>query len=958
MIVWGLLWLFAGHSSSLWANEDVRSQLSEKFEKQVSPFLQKYCLNCHGADRQEAKLDLSGTTSLSQVVKDFGRWEVVLDRIQAGEMPPVKSLQPEMKLRGEIIEWIEAVRKFEAARSAGDPGTVLARRLSHAEFNYTIRDLTGVDIRPTREFPVDPSNESGFDNSGESLTMTPALLKKYLAATRLVADHIVLKPEGFEFAPHPVVADTDRDKYCVQRIVDFYQQHEVDYSPYFLACWQYRYRDQAGLKGSRLIDFIPTGHKNADRPLLSGKYLELIWSALHDSSASGPLADLQVAWSQLPDDYTKLDQARADCDKLRDLVLRLRKDLDQPVDKLHMKQNSDGSQPLVLWWNRQVAARRMSYQGDGKDASADRARARFCHVFPNSFFLISRGHYANSNLGAQVRLLTAGFHLMHGYFRDDLPLCELVLDESQKQELDRLWRELDFVTLSPIRQYKDFLFFERAEPPRFAGGPEFDFARPEDKDVTSDSKLQRMSQVYLEKVRRIGASQEATQAVETYFAMISKEVRWVEQAHLNSEVSHLEDLLSFAEAAFRRPLAADEKKEILGFYRRSRDSERLSHEESIRDSVASILMSPYFSYRFDLVPAAPGLHPLSALDLASRLSYFLWSSMPDKELLGHAVSGDLVHPDVLLAQTRRMLGDSRCRALAMEFAGNWLDIRRFDEHNSVDRQRFPQFTDPLRQAMFEEPIRFFEGVVQRDRSILDFLYANDTLVNPVLSRHYGMTLPKSAENDWVRVEQSGRYGRGGLLAMSAFLTHNSPGLRTSPVKRGYWVVRRLLGEQIPAPPPDVPDLPADESKPGELSVPELLARHRQHPNCAACHVRFDAIGLVFEGYGPIGERREKDLGGRQIISQALFPDGSMGEGLEGLKRYIKDCREDDFLENICRKLLAYGLGRGIQLSDQQTLELMETRLRSDSFRFHNLVETIVTSPQFLNKRGQETVPAD
>ena len=168
----------------------------------------------------------------------------------------------------------------------------------------------------------------------------------------------------------------------------------------------------------------------------------------------------------------------------------MRKSFDTKVEKLHVKGNSDGSQPLVLWWNRQISARKMKYSGDGRDESLD-AAGRSCRVFPNAFSVSSRGHYADPNLGAQVRLLTAGFHLMQGYFRDDEPLGTLVLDESAKAELDSLWQNLNFVTLVPLRQYKDFLFFERAESPNLRVEPEFDFTRPS-KDVISDVKLKRM----------------------------------------------------------------------------------------------------------------------------------------------------------------------------------------------------------------------------------------------------------------------------------------------------------------------------------------------------------------------------------------------------------------------------------------------------------------------------------
>jgi hypothetical protein len=204
----------------------------------------------------------------------------------------------------------------------------------------------------------------------------------------------------------------------------------------------------------------------------------------------------------------------------------------------------------------------------------------------------------------------------------------------------------------------------------------------------------------------------------------------------------------------------------------------------------------------------------------------------------------------------------------------------------------------------------------------------------------------------VRIDDADKYGRGGLLPMAVFMTKNAPGLRTSPVKRGYWVVRRLLGETIPAPPAQVPELPNDEAK-VDLRLRELLARHRADASCAKCHERFDAFGLVFEGYGPVGERRTKDLGDRAVETRAVFPGGGEGAGLDGLRAYIRERRQADFVDNLCRKLLSYALGRSLLPSDDLTIEQMRTKLAANGNRFNTLVETVVTSPQFLNVRGGE-----
>jgi hypothetical protein len=189
--------------------------------------------------------------------------------------------------------------------------------------------------------------------------------------------------------------------------------------------------------------------------------------------------------------------------------------------------------------------------------------------------------------------------------------------------------------------------------------------------------------------------------------------------------------------------------------------------------------------------------------------------------------------------------------------------------------------------------------------------------------------------------------------MSVFLTQNAPGLRTSPVKRGYWVARRVLGETIPPPPAVVPELPHDEAK-LDLPLREMLAKHREHPSCAACHARFDSFGLVFEGYGPVGEKRSHDLAGRPVDTKAVFPGGSQGAGFEGIEAYIREHRQKDFIDNLSRKLLAYALGRSLQLSDEPTIELMQTRLAANGYGFTPLVETIVASPQFLNKRSLDS----
>ncbi|HWA09661.1 MAG TPA: DUF1592 domain-containing protein [Opitutaceae bacterium] len=1000
-----------------------------RFHSTVHPFIETYCVSCHGGKKPKAELDLGSYATLDSIRRDPRRWSLIADRIKAGEMPPDDAeKQPTEAEKKPIVGWIRTVAAQEAMRHADDPGIVLARRLSNAEYDYTIRDLTGVDIRPTKEFPVDPANEAGFDNSGESLAMSPALVKKYLDAARLVADHVVFTPDGLSFAPYPVTTFEDRDKYATNRIIDFYRRQGVsiatrfdnymaqslDYADYAAAAWRFQHRAELGRGGATLADFA------ADAKL-SPKYLATLWTTLTTPGGdAGPIAALQARWKNLPAPAAGQEPAalRDDCVALRDFILNTRALVRMKFQNLvpNSRIVADGSQTMVLWKDRQFAENRTHYAGNAltldwaktvetdpamaiPTAEAARARyeesfTRFCAVFPDAFVVYERARMfltsqkdILSDLSGH-RYLTAGFHSQMGYFRDDRPLYDLVLDAGQQRELDRLWAEFNFSTQTPIRQMKGFIWFETAEPPSIMFDPVFADFRAADDELLSEPKLKRLAEVYYSRAENTrvtlppagvsGATPlnyrapapgtpvdippgytefklDAAMlgAIRDYFTDMNARIRALEQAQRAAEPLQLKALLAFAERASRRPLAPAEAESLLAFYRSLR-AEKLTHEDAVREAIVSVLMSPAFTFRVDLPnPGGPvarnGVQPLSDYELASRLSYFLWSSLPDQELMAHAAAGDLHRPDVLLAQAHRMAKDERVRGFATEFAGNWLDIRRFEEHNAVDRERFPAFTNELREAMFEEPIRFTEDLVQHNGSVLEFIYGKYTFVNATLAKHYGMPAPAAAA-DWVRVDDADKYQRGGLLPMAAFLTKNAPGLRTSPVKRGHWVVTKLLGERIPAPPPNVPVLPTDETKLGDLTLRQTLARHRQDKSCASCHNKFDAMGLVFEGFGPVGEVRTTDLAGRPTETSAVFPDGSEGAGLAGLQTYFRTKVQPEFVENLCRKLLAYALGRTLLPSDDPVVAGMIRQLAADGYRFDTLIDRIVTSPQFLHKR--------
>src|SRR5260221_8023485 len=262
------------------------STLERGFTQTVRPFLARYCIGCHGVSTPAAQFDLRPYSAMSEVVRDYPRWTQVMERLSVKEMPPKQAPQPPADARQTVMDWVHAVRLNEARKNAGDPGPVLVRRLSNAEYNNTIRDLTGVDIRPTREFPVDPANTAGFDNSGESLSMSPALLNKQLQAAREVADHMVLTPDRFVFAPHPMLVETDRERFAIKRIVDFYERQPTDYADYFQAAWRFKHRRVLGEPDATLAGI-------AAETKLSSKYLPMIWQLLEEREDEvGPVGKL------------------------------------------------------------------------------------------------------------------------------------------------------------------------------------------------------------------------------------------------------------------------------------------------------------------------------------------------------------------------------------------------------------------------------------------------------------------------------------------------------------------------------------------------------------------------------------------------------------------------------------------------------------------------------------------
>ena len=492
------------------------------------------------------------------------------------------------------------------------------------------------------------------------------------------------------------------------------------------------------------------------------------------------------------------------------------------------------------------------------------------------------------------------------YYREDDHLQRLMLNDAEKAELDRLWEDMHFVSQDPLAlvdAYDQLWQFatQDADPSAFT--------------PMHEGILQRADEF--------------------------------RKLLLDTEPVHVQAVLDFANRAWRRPLSESERAQLTQLYGKLREQE-LSHDAAIRMLLARVFVTSAFLYRGEYAQPGTAATPVSDFELANRLSYFLWSSLPDQELRDLAAAGTLHQPEVLRAQTQRMMADPKTRRMAIEFGCQWLHIRDFDQLDEKSEQHYPEFKE-LRGAMYEEAIRFFEDMFRNDGSVLNLLNADYTFVNAQLAQFYGIV---GLEGDgWQRVNGTKGVSRGGILTMAATLSKQSGASRTSPILRGNWVSEFLLGEKLPRPPKGVPVLPEDA--PADLTERQLTELHSSDPACVKCHQRIDIYGYSLEKFDTIGRLRAEDTFGHEIDAHAVLPDGTAINGVDGLRDYLVNTRRAAFLRTFCRRLLGYALGRSIQLSDEPLIEEIMSQLKDHDYRFSVALETITLSPQFRMIRGTD-----
>ena len=872
----------------------------------VRPLVQKYCMGCHSTKLKKGGLDLERVASPAGPHKDLKVWQQVVEMLDAGDMPPKAKPQPAAEERKALIAWVRGFLDAEARARAGDPGHVPLRRLSNAEYDYTIRDLTGVDLRPTREFPADGAAGEGFTNAAEALSeISPALFAKYLNAAKDVSEHAMLLPDGFRFSPTRTRRDwTDK---TLARIRQFYAVYTVDgripLQTYFTATVRHR---AALAAGDMTLKDVAAKEK------LNARYLGVLWQTLTAKASSYPVSSIRARWRQASEKEVPalVAEIAAWQAVLWKFVPVGSYRYGNTVRQLANDPAPAGTQELRVALKpsggQSKAPPTQEARWDGKSAVATsltsasykqllQGYADFRRCFPQ-FICFPRILPDDEVVCLKM------------YHREDEPLARLFLDADQKRHLDQLWDEHRFISQQPIAE-NNYL-------PQFIGF------------VTQDQPKELIA--YFE-----GQREPFRKRAEEF----AKEVEAAVPKQLDA-------LLDFAARAYRRPLQEQEKRELLGLYRTLR-GKGLAHEEAFRGVLARVLVSPAFLFRVEQAPPGKAPGPVNDWELATRLSYFLWSSIPDDELRRVAAAGQLRDPNIVAAQARRMLKDDRARALAIEFGTQWIHVRGFDELKEKNEKLFPTFDATLRQAIYEESILFFQDLFQGDRPVTQILDADYTFLNETLAKHYG--IPGVTGPQWRRVEGVRKYGRGGVLGLASVQARQSGASRTSPVLRGNWVVETLLGEKLPRPPANVPRLPEEETD--GLTMRQQVEKHTRVAACAVCHQRIDPFGFALEKYDPIGRRREKELGG----AGDRFADQAEGRHRVRRHRWAADVPADEEEGRDRPTVLPAAArvrpGAGGHPFDELLIDEMVAELNRNDGRVSAAVLAIVRSPQFRMIRG-------
>jgi len=957
----------------------------DAFTKTVVPFTQKYCYECHGDGAHKANVALDKYQSVADVMKDPKTWETVLDKVHRHEMPPDDAdAQPTEQERDTISDWIDKqVHQYDPTNP--DPGRITLHRLNRAEYSNTIRDLTGVNFHADEDFPPDDSGY-GFDNNGDVLSLPPMLMEKYLAAADKILDQaiptdpIVRRTYTFPAALQETgFNDLGADAAGWVHLISL-EEGQVKITVPVPAPGEYKvsmeaYGEPVGGYSEKGVGYRPPDMSVTTVPEAPHIALRQDDTTLHEFV-------VDATDRQKPGTYSWEVGLPAGEANLQMIMARIRGGANESV----YLNGRPGRQQNGLGW-----IKTLSVEGPLPGAVTRFPAAQLKSSLKNT--LTPEGERELTEAGevlVNFNVATAGDYILRvtasaGTAGDELAKMDLRLDGKSLKTFDvdgHVRRVLPpgtrvfsghpsaLALLHPVPMVYEFRTTLTPGDKILSAA----FLNPFVDPNNDDPNLRQRSLV----IQNI----EVVDLTKPFFQPTMTEIL---RAYFNQPITPdnkttraREVIAQFARRAWRRPVEADELDRLMNLYALA-DKNGESFEGSVKLAMKAVLVSTHFLFR-DGVPAATAIAgdqpaakpvkialaktpaapaptqplgvPVDEFTLATRLSYFLWSSTPDDELLNLAEKNQLrTH---LTEQVQRMLASPKARALVDNFAGQWLQFRSLDTFEP-DATQFANFSPTIRSEMRTETEKFFEHIQRQDCSILDFLTADYTFVNEDLATYYG--LPGVTGEDFRQVSLKDTQRRGVLTQGSVLVLTSNP-TRTSPVKRGKWVLENLLGTPPPPPPPNVPVLDEETQLTGTLR--QQMEQHRANPTCASCHARMDPIGFGLENFDAAGQWRDKDGTGDNppaIDSSGTLLTGESFHGAAELVKILADKKRTDFQRCLSEKMLTYALGRGLEFYDRAATDKIIASLDQGGNKFSTLILGVVNSIPFQEMRRTEPAPA-
>ena len=927
------------------------------FEREVVPILEKYCYDCHGNGAHKAGLALDDYATVEHVHAARAKWEAVLHQVSRHEMPlDDGGLLPSDAERDLISRFVEQ-ELFQLDPSRPDPGRVVLRRLNRAEYNATIRDLVGVDFKPANDFPPDDSGY-GFDNIGAVLTLPPVLLEKYLsAADKIMDEAIVTDPIQSKVRRIPASlseigfnAIGDRGDGWVHLLSleedDAAVELNLPAGDYIFRVQAYATKVGGALKGQG--SEAPLVFKDDPGPTK-------LAFMLNDALVQNFVIGTDEAHPQI---YETRMGVAAGRQRFRASVARKRGGNENETFMLNGRLGQQQPGIVFVKWlevegplpaaTQRYRADTLTVRGEGiTNSNGERLLQGNGEVslsldLPRETEVILRAQgYAQQAGNEPARL---EFRL------DGRPLKTFdVLAPAAMQPLPKQ-RVFSLSLLVP----RPYVYEHRLRIPAgkhdFAAAFVNDYVEPSAENPNLRDRNLILQHLEVSNLSEPVITPQKPPPLRRFFTP-AEQASKISSPVVENEVAR-SIITQFTYRAWRRAVEPSEVDRLFKLYNFSR-AQGEGFDAGIKHALKAVLVSPHFLFIGDargastLVASTASSEttlsvPIDDYALASRLSYFIWSSTPDDELLELASRGAL--RGQLAAQTQRLLASPKAHALAENFAGQWLQIRSLETF-APDRKLFPDFDTGLRDAMQRETELFFDYVMRTNRSVFDFLTADYTFVNARLAKFYG--IPGVLGEDFKKVSLIGSPRRG-VLTHASVLTLTSNPTRTSPVKRGKWVLENLLGTPPPPPPPNVPVLD-DPTRHLGGTLRQQLEQHRANPSCASCHARMDPIGFGLEHFNAIGAWRDQD-GDAPVDSAGELASGDKFTTAVELTRLLADKRRWEFLHCLAERMLTYALGRGTEYYDRPALDRIAQRMETQGDTFTSLIMAVAESFPFQNQR--------